>query len=36
VLTPIEDEMKRRGLKATYWVEERKLRELLERAVRVT
>ena len=35
VLNPIEAEMKRRGLKATYWAEERMLRELLERTMRV-
>ncbi len=29
VLTPLEAEMKRRGLKATYWAEERMLRELI-------
>ncbi len=30
VLDPIEAEMKRRGLKAVYWREERALREMLE------
>ena len=29
VLNPIEAEMRRRGLKATFWAEERTLRELI-------
>jgi hypothetical protein len=36
VLDPIEAEMKRRGLKAVYWAEERMLRDLIEAMIPLT